>query len=39
MLEMMSSVIPDVTEFGFHFQIWLWYYGTKMAKVCLLILG
>jgi len=23
-------VIADVTEFGFNFQIWLWYYGTEI---------
>jgi len=28
---MMSYVIPDVTEFGFHFHIWLWYYGTQIS--------
>jgi len=31
MLEMTSFVILDVTEFGFHFQIWLWYYGTEIS--------
>jgi len=28
---MMSYVIPDVIEFGFHVQIRLWYYGTQIS--------
>jgi len=28
MSEMMTNGIPNVTEFGFHVKLWLWYYGT-----------